>query len=56
MLGKIETYGDNGHVDGPPVCGDSAPTTLWHFDAGGSGRPHHHFGKSVDSSAAKTGD
>jgi hypothetical protein len=41
VLSKIETNGDNGHVDGPPVCGDSTPTTLWHFDAGGSGRPHH---------------
>ncbi|MGY0830558.1 hypothetical protein, partial [Azospirillum argentinense] len=35
LLGKIETDGDNAHVDGPPVCGDTTPTTLWHSDAEG---------------------
>jgi hypothetical protein len=34
-FGKIETYCNNRHVDGPPECGVSATTTLWHFDAGG---------------------
>jgi hypothetical protein len=35
ILGKIETYRNNRHVDGPPECGVSDTTTLWHFDAGG---------------------
>ena len=35
LLGKIETDGDNAHVDGPPVCGNTTPITLWHLDAEG---------------------
>jgi hypothetical protein len=41
VLGKIETDGDNAHVDGPLVRWESATANLWHLDAGSSGRPHH---------------
>ncbi|WP_210211588.1 hypothetical protein, partial [Azospirillum griseum] len=50
VLGKIETDGNNAHVDGPLVRWESATTNLWHLDAGSSGRPHHQL---VDSRAER---